>query len=497
MQLDSRSAYDEMLAHLKTINALEQAAGLLDWDREVMMPKAGGAQRAEQSAALEGAAHRLRTDPRFPEWFAAITEDDLDHAERVNLREARRDYARATRIPAKLAEELARATAHSQPIWAEARNANRFTDFAPVLERVLDLRRQEAACLAEGGDLYDALLDDYEPGASADALDAIFARLRPGLADLRGRIAETGRMPALPAGAHAADAQMRVARKLATILGYDWNAGRLDLSVHPFSSGNNGDSRITTRVDEKDIFNCIYSSIHETGHAVYEQNMPVEWMLTPVGKYASMGAHESQSRLMENQIGRSLAFAQWMYPVLRTELGDIGLGSAEELYRAANRVATGYIRTEADEVHYNLHVILRFNLERALIAGDLQVADLEAAWNDAFARDFGVKVPDAARGVLQDVHWSLGLFGYFPTYALGNIYAAELDAALRRAQPDLDAQIAAGDTGGLLTWLGENVHSKARSLPAKEIIAKACGHEPDEKPLLAYLETKFAGLYDL
>ncbi len=497
MKLDSHAAYDELLGHLKSIAALEQAAGVLDWDREVMMPRKGGAQRAEQSAALEGATHQMRTDPRFPVWFASIEAETLDPVAQTNLAEAKKDYTRATKIPAKLAEELARVTSRSQTVWADARAANRFQDFAPVLAEVLDLRRQEAACLAEDGSLYDALLNDYEPGAKSADLTAIFDRLRPGLSDLRARIAETGRTAPAPSGQHAAATQMAVARKLADVLGYDWDAGRLDLSVHPFSSGSNGDSRITTRVDEGDIFNCIYSTIHETGHAVYEQNMPAELALMPAGKYASMGVHESQSRLMENQIGRSRAFAEWMYPVLRAELGDFGLDSPEALYRAANSVRTGFIRTEADEVHYNLHVILRFNLEQALIAGDLQVADLEGAWNDAFLRDFGLVVPKASQGVLQDVHWSLGLFGYFPTYALGNVYAAELDGALRAELPDLDTQVAAGDTGNLVKWLGRNVHSKARTMPADQIISAAAGHTPTEKPLLAYLERKFSALYDL
>jgi len=493
----TNSAYDTLLDHLKTTSALEQIGGIIMWDQEVMMPRKGNAQRSEQNAALEAVIHARNTDPRLPEWFASVDTDALDAAGKVNVTEAKKSYERSTKIPADLASEIARVTSASQQVWADAREANDFASFAPTLEKVLDLRRQEAACLADGGDLYDALLNDYEPGAKSGPLADLLGRLRPGLTDLRGAIADKGNDVKTVQGEFGGDVQMAVANRLATAFAYDWDAGRMDLAVHPFSSGNNNDSRITTRVDPKNVFNCFYSTIHEVGHSKYEQGMPADLAMQPAGKYASMGVHESQSRMLENQIGRSRAFCEWMFGVMQDEMGDFGLKDGEELYRAANRVETGFIRTEADELHYNLHVLLRFELERALIRDELQVADLEAAWNDNFKRDFGVEVPDAAHGVLQDVHWSVGLFGYFPTYSLGNIYAGELFTQMEEVMPTMDEDFAKGDTSNALAWLGENIHQKAHLSAPEQIITDAVGHAPTEKPLLAYLERKFTDLYDL
>ncbi len=493
----TNSAYDTLLDHLKTTSALEQIGGLIMWDQEVMMPRKGNAQRSEQNAALETVIHARNTDIRLPEWFDSIDESTLDAAGKVNVAEAKKSYARATKIPADLASEIARVTSASQQVWADARAANDFASFAPTLEKVLDLRRQEAACLADGGDLYDALLNDYEPGAKSGPLAELLGRLRPGLTELRGAIADKGMEVPTVQGEFGGDVQMAVANRLATAFEYDWDAGRIDLAVHPFSSGSNNDSRITTRVDPKNVFNCFYSTIHEVGHSKYEQGMPADLAMQPAGKYASMGVHESQSRMLENQIGRSRAFCEWMFGVMRDEMGEFGLKDGEELYRAANRVGASFIRTEADELHYNLHILMRFELERALIHDDLQVADLESAWNGTFKRDFGVDVPDAAHGVLQDVHWPVGLFGYFPTYSLGNIYAGELFAKMQDVMPTLDDDFSEGNTSNALAWLGENIHQKAHLSAPEQIIADAVGHTPTEKPLMAYLERKFTDLYDL
>lgn len=494
----TNSAYDTLLDHLKTTAALEQIGEIIEWDQEVMMPDKGAPQRAEQNAALELVIHARNIDPRLPDWFDSIDLNALDAVGKVNVDEAKKSYARSAKIPAGLASELARVTSAAQRVWADARANNDFAAFAPTLENVLNLRREEAACLAgSGGDLYDALLNDYEPGAKSAPLAELLGSLRPGLTELRGAIADKGMNVPKVQGEFDGDVQMAVARRLATAFEYDWDAGRIDLAVHPFSSGNNNDSRITTRVDPASVFNCFYSTIHEVGHSKYEQGMPVELAMQPAGQYASMGVHESQSRMLENQIGRSRAFCEWMFGVMRDEMGDFGLEDGEALYRAANRVETGFIRTEADELHYNLHVLLRFELERALIRDELQVADLEAAWNDNFKRDFGVEVPDAAHGVLQDVHWSIGLFGYFPTYSLGNIYAGELFAKMSEEMPNMDEYFSKGETGVALEWLGKHVHSRAHIVAPEQIIADAVGHAPTEKPLMAYLERKFTDLYDL
>ncbi len=494
--MDATAAYGELAAHLRRIGALEQVAGLLNWDQETQMPPKGAAQRAEHAEAIAAAAHALATDPRLPDWIAAA--GPQQGAGAVNLAEAARLHARAVMVPARLAGELARVAVQAQTAWEAARAANDVAAFVPHLARMVALKRSEADCLArEGRGRYDALLDDFEPGATAEGLSQLFGGLRAGLAALRARIAATNpRAPAL-AGQFPRERQLGLARRLGDAFGYDWAAGRLDIAVHPSSSGSGGDVRITTRVDEDDPRDCIYSVIHEVGHAVYEQGLDPEQALLPAGAHASMGVHESQSRLFENQIGRSRAFCTWLYPALCAEFGEIGIDGPETLYQAINAVETGFIRTEADEVHYNLHVMLRFDLERALIGGDLDVADLEAAWNDRFAADFGRQVPDARRGLLQDVHWSAGLFGYFPTYTLGNVYAAELNEALRRDLPDLDDRLAAGEIGDVISWLRPRIHRRGRLRAPRTLIAEACGREPDAATLLAQLEAKYGALYRL
>jgi carboxypeptidase Taq len=290
---------------------------------------------------------------------------------------------------------------------------------------------------------------------------------------------------------------MQLAAELAEAFGYDWARGRLDLAVHPFSSGSGTDVRITTRVVEGEPFNCIYSTIHETGHACYEQGVDPAYLLTPLGQGVSMGVHESQSRIYENQLGRSRAFTGWLHGRMTEVFGPLTVRDADAFHAAVNRVQPGFIRTEADEVHYNLHVMLRFDLERALIGGGLEVADLEAAWNDRFRRDFGVAVDRPSHGMLQDVHWSVGLFGYFPTYTLGNLYAGCLHKALRAAVPDLDTHLSRGDTGPATAWLRAEVQQHGARYEPREVIARACGFAPTEAPLLDYLEAKFAEIYGL
>ena len=494
--MKSAEAYDALLVHLRQTAALSQIAGLLHWDQEAMMPPKGAAQRAEQAGALARVLHERRTDPRIPESLDAIDPAELDEAGRVNLHWTKRRHLRDSRVPPELAVELARATTLGHAVWAEARAARRFPDFAPTLARIVELTRARAACLrGDGETLYDALLDGFEPGATEAGLSEMFARLRPRLTALRRRIAECGQQSPHLTGRFPAEAQLTLARETATACSYDWKAGRLDLVLHPFVSGTLGDVRITTRVSEDDPFYCLSAVIHETGHALYEQGLDAELAWQPAGASVSMGVHESQSRLTENQIGRSAPFAEWLFPRMKAAFGEIGVASPEELHRAANLVEPGFIRTEADEVHYNLHVLLRFDLERALLAGDLAVDDLEPAWNERFAADFGREVPDAARGVLQDVHWSAGLIGYFPTYTLGNIYAGELWGALTRDIADTDGLMRAGELAPIIGWLRQRVHRRGSLQYPAEIIAAACGHAPTETPLLEYLEGKFAALY--
>ncbi len=487
--------FDDLMEFQRETEALAQIAGRLGWDQETVMPRGAAAQRGEEMGALESVLHARRTDPRLADWLAGIDAGGLDEAGRAQLRLIRRSHERASKVPARLAAEIARVTSVAQGIWAEARARDDVAAFLPTLAEVVRLRREEAAALAGNGDLYDALLDDYEPGNTGAKVGAMFAALRPRLVALREKVLGSERRPSAIAGTYDAEAQMRLAKELAGVFGYDWTTGRLDRSVHPFSSGSGLDVRITTRVNPEDPFNCVYSTIHETGHATYEQGIDRAYLLTPLGQGASMGVHESQSRIYENQLGRSRAFTGWLFGRMGEHFGAAGAADADAFYATVNRVAPGYIRTEADEVHYNLHILMRFDLERALIGGDLEVADLEAAWNERFAADFGVVVDRPSNGILQDVHWSVGLFGYFPTYTLGNVYAGCLHAALREDVPDLDADLAKGDTRRATGWLRERVQRHGGLYEPAEVIARAVGAEPTVEPLLAYLEAKFGEIY--
>ena len=489
------SAYDDLRAHLRQTAALGEVAGRLGWDQQTVMPRGANEQRAEEMAAIEDLLHARRTDPRLGALLDAA--DAPDETGAAILREAQRDYLRNIRVPARLASELARVTALAQTAWEDARGADDVAAFLPWLEQVVALRREEGQAIAQGGDAYDALMQDYEPGSSAAQVGAIFDRMRPRLVDLRDRILGAPTPPALQ-GHFPQEAQLRLANDLARRFGYDFNRGRIDLAVHPFSSGSGADVRITTRVVESDPFNCLYSTLHEVGHATYEQNISPDYALTPLGHGVSMGVHESQSRIYENQLGRSRAFTGWLFGAMQAEFGALNIDSADAFHAAVNRVHKGYIRTESDEVQYNLHIMLRFDLERALIAGTLAPADLEEAWNTRFAADFGYKVDRPSNGVLQDVHWSVGLFGYFPTYALGNIYAGCLHQALRADIPDLDARLSEGDLAPATDWLADRVQRHGGLRPSVATITHACGGaRPDETPLLAYLDTKFANIYGL
>jgi carboxypeptidase Taq len=486
------SAFDDLMAFQRQTEALAQVAGRLGWDQETVMPEGAAGQRAEEIGALEGVLHARRTDPRLAGWLAAAKAPDAVGAAQVRL--IWRSHTRTMKVPAKLAEEIATTMSLAQGIWAEHRAKEDVAGFLPTLRKVVELKRQEGAALAAGGDPYDALVDDYEPGMTGAAIAAMFDAMRPRLVALRQRALGAAAPKGL-VGTFGRDDQMALSRELATVFGYDWSRGRVDLAVHPFSSGSGHDVRITTRVSETDPFNCFYSTIHEVGHAAYEQGIDPDYLLTPIGQGVSMGVHESQSRSYENQLGRSRAFTGWLFGRMREVFGDLGLADGDAFYKAVNRVHPGYIRTEADEVHYNLHIMLRFDLERALIRGELDVADLEQAWNERFRADFGVAVDRPSNGMLQDVHWSCGLFGYFPTYTLGNVYAGCLVKALRAEVPGLDGMMAKGDVSAATGWLRERLQRHGGLYEPRDVVRRACGFEPSEGPLLDYLEGKFGEIY--
>tara|TARA_R110002072_G_scaffold19047_4_gene70659 strand:- start:5267 stop:6748 length:1482 start_codon:yes stop_codon:yes gene_type:complete len=488
------TAYDDLMAFQRETEALSQVSGRLGWDQETMMPRSAAPQRGEEMAAMESILHARHVDPRVGDWLSGIDHATLDDAGRANLRHIQRSFDRASKVPGQLAARIARVTSEAQGIWAEARATDNFAAFAPTLTEVIGLKREEGQALSAGGDVYDAMLADYEPGTTGADLAAMFGALRPALTELRAAVRDAEAPPVLE-GIFDEGAQMKLTRQLAKTFGYDMSRGRVDKAVHPFSSGSGLDVRITTRTNALDPFNCFYSTIHEVGHAAYEQGIDRDYLLTPLGRGASMGVHESQSRIYENQLGRSRAFTGWLYGQMKDAFGDFGVADAETFYRIVNRVSDGFIRTEADELQYNLHVLMRFDLERALITHDLQVDDLEAAWNDRFEADFGFAVDRPSDGVLQDVHWAVGLIGYFPTYSLGNVYAGCLYNALRDAVPTLDDDLEQGNTGSATAWLQENVQTHGGLFEPRDVIAQAAGAPPSEVPLLSYLKNKFSDIY--
>lgn len=489
------TAFNDLLAFQHQTEALSSVAERLGWDQETVMPRGATEQRSEELAAMEEMLHERRTDPRIGEWLAAAKPQDEMETRIIEL--ISRDYERTSRVPARLASELAKLTSLAQGIWANARANDKPEDFLPTLDQVLMLRREEAAALADGGDLYDALLENYEPETSGAEIATLFNAMRPRLVALREDILGAEQKSQPLKGHFPQETQLRLARACAGAFGYDWTRGRLDLAVHPFSSGRWQDSRITTRVVETDPFNCIYSTIHEVGHSSYELGIDPDYAFTPLGRGVSMGAHESQSRIYENQMGRGRAFTGWLFERMSEAFDGLNINDADAFYAAANAVTPGYIRTESDEVQYNLHIMLRFDLERDLISGRLDTSDLVEAWNARFLKDFGVAVNRPSNGILQDVHWSLGLFGYFPTYALGNVYSGCLNSAMRDAVPDLDESLARGDAAPGIEWLRENVQRHGALMPPRKLIETATGEKISPEPLLDYLEEKFGGIYGL
>ncbi len=483
----------DLLAYQRRTQTLAQTMMRLGWDQETVMPKGAAAQRADEMAALESVLHARRAAPEVGDMLAAA--EPQSEEDRAHLREIQRRYDRTRKVPADLAAEITRITSLAHGIWAQARADEDVAAFLPMLKQIVALRRQEAQAVAADGALYDALLQDYEPGMTEAEIATLFDQMRPRLINLRARIADLAPMPQIR-GHFPHHVQLALGEHIARAFGYDFDRGRIDLAVHPFSSGSGTDVRITTRVDEADPLGCLYSTIHEVGHAGYEQNITADYMLTILGEGASMGVHESQSRIYENQLGRSPAFTRWLFTVMRDRFGEIGLDNPATFTRAVNAVQPGFIRTEADEIHYNLHIMLRFDLERALISGNLPVTEVEAAWNDRFQSDFGMAINRPSNGMLQDVHWAAGLFGYFPTYTLGNVYAGCLYKALRADVPSLDDRLAQGDPLPAIEWLTKRVHRFGGLRPPQDTIVNATGAAISAAPLLDYLDEKYAAIHE-
>jgi carboxypeptidase Taq len=494
------NALTELRARLAEIADLNAAGGLLGWDQQTMMPERAAPQRAEQLGTLGKLIHERFTDDAI----GRLLDDARPEPGSVDealVRVTRRDWDKARRVPSELAAELARAGALGHQAWVEARERSDFAAFLPFLRRNVELKLRYVECFDGYDDPYDVLLDDYEEGMTSAEVDALFTELRAGLVPLIAVIAE--RADAVDAsplhGDFPLERQRVLVGRVVERLGWSADGWRLDEAAHPFATSfGPGDVRLTTRYDPSYVGMALYGAIHEFGHGLYESQVDDALARTPLGEGVSLGVHESQSRLWENVVGRGRPFAGWLHGQLREvfpeRYADI---SAEDYFRAVNKVEPSLIRVEADEATYGLHVILRFELERAMIAGTVALEELPEAWNARMQQYLGVEVPNDAVGVLQDVHWSGGDIGYFATYALGNLIGAQLWERAREDLPELDAALAVGDGSGLRAWLGEHVHRFGRTYPPRELVRRVVGGPIAVEPFLAYLRGKLGPIYGL
>jgi carboxypeptidase Taq len=495
--------FDDLVGRLKRAHTLGTVAELLGWDEQVNLPAGAAEQRAGQHAALAEVQHAAASEPRIGELLVEleVNEKKLTPEQRAVVAQARRDFDRATKLPAVFVREKAAQGSRGYHAWARAKAADDFAGYAPVLEKNLELARREAAYLGRADAPYDYALDKHDPGLTAATVATLFAELKRDLVPLVRAIVASPR--AAQARAVAAklkdcpvDAQQVFLREVTARLGFDYTRGRIDVSLHPFCSGTGSDVRMTTRFNADQPLDALFSSIHETGHGLYEQGLPVAQLGTALGIHAGMAMHESQSRLWENQVARSRAFWRHFEPRWRALFpAQTASLSSDDLHLAVNAVEPTLIRVDADEVTYNLHIVLRFELERKLFAGELAVRDLPAAWRAASRDLVGLEPTTDREGVLQDVHWSDGSFGYFPSYCLGNMIAAQLWARAQALRPQWEDDFARGDFSWLLGWLRENIHTHGRRYPALELVRRVTGEELSPRHLVAYLRSRYGALY--
>jgi carboxypeptidase Taq len=495
------TAYHQLETRLRRIGAIEEAIAMLHWDAAAMMPAGGARSRAEQLATLRVIAHEQLTAPELHDLLAEAEREGnaLDGWQRANLREIARRLGHAAALPSTLVEAESRACSECEAVWRDARSRNDFAAVLPLLDHVLRLERELAAIKGDhlGTSPYEALLDEYEPGGSIATIDRLFDEIAAFLPDLLEAALirqATLPLPSAPDGPFPVELQRRVGMTLMERIGFDFGHGRLDISAHPFCGGTPDDVRITTRYDENDFARSLMGVLHETGHALYQRGLPAEWRLQPVGRARGMAVHESQSLLLEMQVCRSREFVSFAAPILREAFAGDGPGwQAEVLYRRQIQVQRSLIRVDADEVTYPAHVILRYRLERAMIAGDLAPADLPGAWAEGLRGLLGIAPANDSEGCLQDIHWYDGVWGYFPTYTLGALIAAQLFEAARKAIPDVLQAIAAGEFAPLLGWLREEVHTKGSLVSTTELIESATGRPLGTASFERHLRDRYLG----
>jgi carboxypeptidase Taq len=499
------SPFDELCDHARQSAILETIESVLGWDERTYMPEAAGAYRAEQMTFISGQIHRRKTDPRLAELIAQLATSDQakdPHSDAgTTIRQLKRDYDKRVKLPQDLVEELTRASVLGQQAWVKARAANDFASFAPHVEKLFSLKRQQAQCLGYTNHPYDALLDDFEPGAKTAEVAQVLAALRDELAPLVQAIMESGRKaPAeILSRTYPKQAQEAFGRAAAAAIGFDFERGRLDVTHHPFCSGMGpSDCRITTRYDEQFFPSALFGTLHEAGHGIYDQGLRTDQFGLPPGSYVSLGIHESQSRMWENLVGRSKAFWQHFFPQFTASFPEATRGvSLDQFFWAINRVEPSLIRVEADEATYNLHIIIRFELEQALLTGDLPVAELPGAWSEKYQKYLSILPPNDADGCLQDIHWSAALIGYFPTYSLGNLYAAQFFEKADAELGGLDGQFARGQFAQLKRWLQKSIHERGQCHSAAELVKLVTGQPLSHAPLMRHLRDKLGPLYGI
>ncbi len=497
---DAPDAYEALLDRARRWNTIGSAAGVLGWDQQVTMPEGGTPARSKQLSTLSSLKHDALTDEATGALLDELEAVDLSDERAAAVREIRREYERADAVPVELVEEISETGSEALAVWEEAKREDDFESFAPYLERHVELKREYAERIDPDRDPYEVLFEEYEPCLPLDRAEAILTELREALVPMIDAIRASDHELAVDTfrGHFPEDDQEELAREALELLGYDFSRGRLDVSSHPFTSGNQFDCRVTTRFDESDPLGALGSTIHEFGHAQYTLGLPGEHWGTPLGASRDLSVHESQSRLWENHVGRSRAFWELFLPQFTDQFPETADASVEDAYQAVNQVyEDNLIRVEADELTYHLHIIVRFEIERDLVRGDLAVEDVPTVWNDKYEEYLGIRPENDAEGCLQDIHWSHGNFGYFPTYSLGSVMAAQLYAAAESDIDDLEADIANGEFDALHGWLSENVHRHGARYETGELVERATGQPFTADAFLKYVDAKYGDLYGL
>ncbi len=498
----SNANYQEIVKRAQDLASLKSTLALLEWDQQTYLPAQAGAFRAQQCTTLAGLIHQRETDPALGDLLNSLIDStDLNPRESSNVREMKRQYEKKCKLSRELVEALAKATSTGQQVWTEAKTQADFRVFEASLKAIFDLKREEADAIGHQGCRYDALIDEFEPGAKTEVVESVLKGLCDEIVPLVKAIGQSEKRPnsELVRRSFPVDAQQKISREVSEAIGFDFECGRIDVTAHPFCTTlGPRDVRLTTRYLENYFNSAFFGTLHESGHGIYEQGLNQAEFGLPSGSYCSLGIHESQSRLWENLVGRSEGFWRYFFPEVQKSFSN-SLGKVEggDFYQAINASAPSLIRVEADEATYDLHIIIRFELEKLLLDETLAVADLPEAWNEKYVEYLGIRPNNHAEGVLQDIHWSAGLVGYFPTYTLGNIFAAQFFASADEELGDLESQFEKGEFSGLKNWLNRNIHDHGAQFNSEQLVEKVVGEGPSHKNLVNHLKSKFGTIYEL